>query len=217
MLLKMSKNQKNYSPLIIPIDKAFCELSEREAQEYFEWFLDHIDERSEYLRSKVAERLNISIETINYSFESLKLIWKWFLLVAEVSKTPNPILKKLEKSLRGSPRSFVDHMLEQSKEELSVFTEYVLRDIGMYLGKVFISNYPILKWTYRVSPRSDVHCNLPLIVGFIDNSYSKPFHPELEPIDLARTPAMNLFDNTQKESDLFEWCKKWEKWVPVNK
>lgn len=212
--MKLSKNQKNYEPLIIPINKAFHELTKGEAQEYFDWYLNHIDARSEYLRSKVANGLDIPIETLDFSFESLKLVWKWFLQVAEISMTPKSLLKKIEKSLSGQPQSYINHMLEQSKEELSVFTEYVLRDIGMYLGEVFEGNYPQLKWTYKISPQSDVHVNQPIIIWFIDETYTKPFYPELEPIDLARTPAMNLFDNTQRENDLFEWSKKWEQWIP---
>lgn len=141
-------------------------------------------------------------------------MWKWFLQVAEISITPKSLLKKIEKSLSGQPQSYINHMLEQSKEELSVFTEYVLRDIGMYLGKVFEGNYPQLKLTYKISPQSDVHVNQPIIIGFIDETHTKPFYPELEPIDLARTPAMNLFDNIQRENDLFEWSKKWEQWIP---
>ena len=107
-------------------------------------------------------------------------------------------------------------MVEQSEDELSVFTEYVLRDIGMYIAKMFMSNYPILQWSIKRSPKNYVYKNLPIIVGFVDDNpnYPAPFHPKLEPIDVARTPAMKLFDNSQKIDDLYIVCKRWVEWVP---
>ncbi len=214
--MKFSEKQMNYEPLIIPLNKSFMYLSKKESQEYFDWFISHIDERSEYLRQKISNDLNISIEVLNYSLDSLIPIWKWFLQVAEISKTSKKDLKQLEKSLTRQQQSLIKHIEEASEDELSVFTEYVLRDIGMYLAKMFISNYPILKWTIKRSPKTYVHVNVPLIVGFVDDnpSYPKPFHPDLEPIDLARTPAMNLFSKTQQDDDLYNVCKKWIQWIP---
>jgi len=214
--LKKNDNMKTYLPLPIPVDKPFPELNKKEAKNYFDWFLAHLDERADYLREKISSSLNISEEQLDYSLDSFKPIWKWFLQVAEISKTPPKILKQLEKSLSGQPRSFISHMLNQSSKELSVFTEYVLRDIGMYIGKTFILNFSSLKWTIKHAPKSYVHVNVPLIVGFVDDNeeYPKPFYPDMDPIDIARTPAMNLFDNTQSEADLYNLCMKWVQWIP---
>lgn len=137
--MEMSENQKNYIPLIAPLKKSIQELSKRESREYFEWFVSHIDERADYLKEKVSNGLNIPIESLDFSLESLKAIWEWFLSVAEVSKTSKDDLKRLERSLTGHPQSFIDSILEQSKERLNVFTEYVLRDVGMYVAKMFTS------------------------------------------------------------------------------
>ena len=57
--MKMSENQKKYVPLIISVDKPFEELSKTEAKAYFDWFISHVDERSEYIRQKVSEGLNM--------------------------------------------------------------------------------------------------------------------------------------------------------------
>lgn len=37
--MRISKNQKNYIPLIIPVDKPFERLSKSEAKAYFDWFI----------------------------------------------------------------------------------------------------------------------------------------------------------------------------------
>ena len=138
---------------------------------------------------------------------------------AKLDKTPESELDKIRKGLLGQPQSFIDHMVEMARVELSIRTEYILRDIGMYIGKMFISNYESLKWTIRYKPKSYIYVNVPIIVGFVDDKpeYPKPFHPDLEPIDLARTPAMKIFDGTQKENDLYERCREWMSIIPVNK
>lgn len=84
--MKLSKRQKNYLSLVPPPNKPFADMSEEEAQDYFDWFISHIDERADYLRSTVSNRLGIPIENLDYSLGSMKPIWKWFLQVAEVDK-----------------------------------------------------------------------------------------------------------------------------------
>lgn len=86
--MKMYENQKNYQPLIILIDKPFEKLSKQESQKHFDWFVSHVHERSDYIRQKVSQGLGISIETLDFSMDSLIPIWKWFLQVAEITKTP---------------------------------------------------------------------------------------------------------------------------------
>ena len=81
--MKISENQKKYIPLIIPVDKPFEELSKAEAKAYFDWFISHVDERSEYIKQKVSEGLNMPIGSLDFSIESLIFIWRWFLKIAE--------------------------------------------------------------------------------------------------------------------------------------
>lgn len=218
--MKLTENMKNYEPLLIPIGKPPIEFSKAETKEYFDWFLAQIDERADYLRGKVSAGLGVMIDQLDFSFESLKLIWKWFLQVAEVTEKPKEVLKQLKKTLKGEPQSVINYTLSQEKEELSVFTEYVLRDIGMYLSKAFIHNYPILEWVIKTKPKNYVHVNEPLLVGFIDDNptYPKPFYPDLEPIDLARTPAMNLLRGIKSnENDLYDVCMQYIQWIPKEK
>lgn len=211
----MTKKKNYYTTLLIPLDKPFYELSKDEAREYFEWFISNIDERSDYLRAKVSDNLNVPIDCLDFSLDSLKIIWKWFLQVAEVSKTSKRALKKLKKSLIGQSKSFINNFLKQCENELSSDTEYILRDIGMYLARIFVGNYSCLKWTIRYTSESYVYVNVPLITGFVDDNpnYPKPFSLELEPIELARISAMNLFDNTQNENDLYNRCLQWSKLI----
>ena len=196
--LKITKNMKNYDPLVIPLNKPIEELTLKETREYFEWYLSHIDERSDYLREKVSQGLNISVDQLDFSFESLKLIWKWFLEVAELEKTSFDFFKK------------------NQQKDFSVFTHYVIRDIAMYVGKLFTMYSPIIKWTFITKPKSYVYVNEPILIGFIDDDpdYPKPFHPDLNPLALVHICALSIMDNEQMENDLFDDCLRWKNWIP---
>ena len=193
--MKIFKRRTEYKPLIIQADKPFQEMTKKEADAYSEWFLSKIDERSDYLREIVSEGLHIDIKQLDFTLDSTLLIWKWFLKEAKLAKTPQSELNKIREGLRGMPQSFIDHMVEMARVELSIRTEYILRDIGMYLGKMFISNYESLRWTIKYKPKSYIYVNVPIIVWFVDDKpeYPKPFRPDLDPIHLARIPAMNIF------------------------
>ena len=207
--MRYTKNMKTYEPLIIPLNKPFEDLTNKEAKDYFDWYMDHIDERSEYLRNKVSASLSISIDQLDYSLNSLIPVWKWFLGVAEIknsfflaNKIQNRALKKL--------------FYKEGESPFSVFTQYVLRDIAMYISKVFTHNYSKVTPTFKTSPKNYVYVNEPLLIGFIDDNpeYPKPFHPDLNPQSLVEICALSILDNTQHENDLLNDCLRWVNWIP---
>lgn len=188
--MRINKKLYDYVPLIPTIHKQPIDFTKKETKEYYEWFMIHIDERSDYLRNRVARDLHVPLELLNYSFYSLKLIWRWFLSVADLDQT--------------------------SGLGLSVFSYYVVRDIGMYVGKVFTKNYSIITWTVKTKPKNYISVNEPLLMGFIDDnpSYPKPFHPDFEPIGCVYSCALNMIDKTCHEDDLYNMCMKFCSWIP---
>lgn len=212
------KNGTTYEPLILPFNKSPEQFTDNEAVEYFDWFISNIDERSDYLRRIVAESLSISINHLDYTASSLVPIWKWFLSVAEIRKTSMWDQMRFAWSLRGNTASFIKAMTAGNNTELSILTEYILRDIGMYISKVLMLPNATLRWTIFHEPKSDANVNIPLISGFVDNNpdYPMPFYPLLDPVDLARTPAMKLFEGTASEVDLMNRCNEWLNLIPVD-
>ena len=75
-----------------------------------------MDERSDYLRQKVSEGLNIPIESLDFSIESLIFIWRWFLKIVELKKTPRSVLRGLRKELKanGEPKEFIKDMIDNA-------------------------------------------------------------------------------------------------------
>lgn len=217
--MKISESQKEYRPLIIPIDKPFEELNKAEAKMYFDWFISHVDERSEYIRQKVSGGLDMPIELLDYSLESLIFIWRWFLKIVELQKTPKTVLNEIRRELKanGEPKEFIEDMVREHSVELSIFSRYVIRDIGMYVGKMFVTNFQTLRWDYHTDTKKDSFANIPQIFGFVDTSYTPPFEEQFEPIHYSEMQASNLFDNSQDENDLYNICMRWVQWVPKAK
>lgn len=214
--MKISENQKKYIPLLIPINKPFEKLSKTEAKTYFDWFISHVDERSEYIRQKVSEGLNMPIGALDFSIESLIFIWRWFLKIAELKRTPKAVLKDIRKELKanGEPKEIIEDIVREHSVELSVFSRYVIRDIGMYVGKMFVTNFQTLRWDYHTDTKKDSFANMPQIFGFVNLNYNPPFEEQFEPILRIEMEASNLFDNSQNENDLYNMCMRWVQSIP---
>ena len=209
------KNPLNYEICIPPLSKPFHLLTHREAEAYFQWHLSHLDERIDYLSTTVSNFLGIPKLKIDYSPNSLVLVWAWFLSVAKTERTPEEHLIKLEKQFAIDSEPFKTYLLDQSKEQFSLETEFILRDIGMYLGEVFTKNEPVIYWTYYDKPKSDFFVNMPVLFGFEDPNFVPPFKMEFEPTHMARVQAANIWDNTQRKEDLFNiYCKWASNYIP---
>ena len=137
------------------------------------------------------------------------MVWRWFLKTARVEKKPkgNGIDIKRGREPIGE--------LFGIREQFSVSTQYILRDIGMYLGKVFTANYPGITWDYYTIPKEDMFVNQPQLFGFVDQNYSPPFKPSFQPIYMAEVQAAKVFTKRQKEADLYDLFTTWEKNIPM--
>ena len=203
----------NYSPPQKKVIFDFYDIPMQEAKEYYDWYISSIDERSDYLRRVVAEQLSISITELDYSEESMKVIWRWFLRIAKTKKNPKycgitasfsgPFY---ETAMREPERIFVDE------------TIWIIGDIGMYVAKAFMSHYSVLTWRMPTKPKNYIRVKAPVISGFVDDNpkYPKPFYPEFSPISFVAGPANKIFDNMQQPDDLYISFVKWQSWFPQN-
>lgn len=181
----------NYDILIPKLDKSIFQLNEAEAEEYFRWYMEQIPGRVAYVSKVCARELHIPEEKLDCSPESLVLLWKWFRRRAKTERIPHI---GEEKSAAGI--AFVGN------RQLTLETEYILRDVGMYLGETFRKNNPQIYWTYYTKPRRDFFVNHPLLKGFVDRTFDKPFEASFEPIHMAHVQASKILKNTSRDTDL---------------
>lgn len=195
-----------YNILIPPINKPFAEFTLKETECYFQWHINHIDERVIYLS-------DFSGITLDYTVESLVDIWRWFLEIAEIEKTPKRKINELEKQLGKIPKEIADTILTEQKEHFTLQTEYIIRDIAMYFGQVYVKNNPSISWGYHTDINKDSFANMPLLVGFEDRDFNPPFKVEFEPIFIVHGIACNIFDKEQNTTDLKEMYLNWQRMV----
>lgn len=191
----------NYDILIPQLGKSIFQLNSKEAAEYFEWFMARVPERVAYVSKVCAAELGIPEEKMDCSPESLLLLWKWFRRRAKTE----PVIPE---DTRKSGKKFPDNVWN-NKRQLTLETEYILRDIGMYFGETFRKNVPGIYWTYYTKPRRDFFVNHPLLNGFVDRTFDKPFAACFEPIHMAHVQAAKLLDKTSKDTDLLRIYNIW--------
>lgn len=209
---------QKYQPLIPPVQKAPICFSAAETEEYWDWYMDHLDERCEYLRCLIAEDSRISLESLDYSMDSLLLVWKWFLSRAKVvrKKLPRPYEKVsiISQETGGKP---VKKTLKYD-EFFDIKTEMMIRDIGMYVGKMFVSNYPDrIRWNVVRKPKNYIHVNEPLLQGFVQRNEGakiNPFYPDFEPIHMTHVQAAGIFEGKARMDDMYNLCRMWSEWIP---
>lgn len=190
-----------YDILIPKLDKSIYKLTEKEAAAYFEWFMDQVPERVAYVSQVCAKELHISVKRMDCSPKSLVLLWKWFRKRAE---TEPVILTEEEKKQPG----YGDGMF-RNERQLTLETEYILRDIGMYLGETFRKNHPQIYWTYYTEPKRDFFANHPLLKGFVDMTTGVPFYAEFEPIHMAGVQASKILSKKSEDTDLLHIYTIW--------
>lgn len=86
-----------------------------------------------------------------------------------------------------------------------------MRDIGIYFGQVFLNNHSNIKWGFYTKPKTDFFVNLPVLLGFEDRSFQHSFKLNFEPTHMVCVQAANIFDDTQKETDLYDLYLNWTK------
>ena len=143
----------SYEICIPPLKKPFSRLTHQETEEYFQWHLSHLSERISYLSSVVSNSLAIHQSELDLSPGSLLPLWSWFLAVAELEPTPMARLMELDQQYHTHLEQIRAYLLDQSQDQFSLETEFILRDVGMYLGQVFTKNEPGIYWSYYEKPQ----------------------------------------------------------------
>ena len=184
-----------YDILIPKLEKNIFQLNEQEAAEYFDWYMQMVPERVAYVSQVCAKELHIPVEKMNCSPDSLLLLWKWFRKRAKTERVPKQERNK--------------NSFWKDDRQLTLETEYILRDVGMYFGETFRKNHPDIYWTYYTKPKRDFFVNHPLLKGFVDTTFGHPFEACLEPIHYAGVQASKLLRNASTDQDLFNIYKIW--------
>ena len=145
--------------------------------------------------------------------DRLTYIWKWFLNVAEIEEKRSKKIKRTPFKVQNRKKQFQYEFENLDSKKLSLQTEYILRDIGMYIGQMFVDYHSQIYWDFYTEPRTDFFVNKPLLLGFKDKEFMPPFSMEFEPIHMVGVQAAKLLDGTQKETDLLYLYEQWSRFI----
>lgn len=163
------------------------------------------------LRRAVSEQTGEPLVALDFSAESLRIIWAWFLRTAQTAR--NPRYRGVTALFSGA---FRDAAMREPERVFTEETNAIIGDIGMYIAKALTACNPALSFTMPTRPRNYIRAKAPVIVGFIDDNpaYPKPFHPELAPSAFVAGVAHRIFENRQRPDDLYDEWMKWARWIP---
>ena len=189
----------------------FIDMPMEEARAYYEWYTASLGARSEVLRRAVSEQTGEPLTALDFSAESLRIIWAWFLRPAQTAR--NPRYRGVTALFSGA---FRDAAMREPERVFTEETNAIIGDIGMYIAKALTVRYPALSFAMLTKPRNYIRVKAPVIVGFIDDNpaYPKPFHPELAPSAFVAGVAQRIFENRQRPDDLYDEWMKWARWIP---
>ena len=149
--------------------KDFDKMKKKEAEKYFNWYINEINNRILYLKTYMQK--DIEGESIfDYTPESLIPLWEWFQTKIEFEEmTENEIQQELE----DSPNRLKFLVLED-KRKISLNTLSIATDVANYFAEVFRKNNPSIYWGFFTKPKNRISVNEPVLLGFIGNDDLNP-------------------------------------------
>ncbi len=201
---KISDYEILLPPYKLDYDSWTCD----EAQAYLDWFVSQCRDRAAYVFCRAVPR---SGATLKLSPDVLEQVWTWFLRTAEIEAVPQQEQDIQRVKFGHFGESFI------SKVRLSIRTEYIIRDIAMLMSLVFTANHRCLYWGFDAKPKRYIFYNHPVLKGFLDTRYAKPFAPVFEPVHMVGVQAAKYLDGTGRNDDLINLYQHWEQHIPTSK
>lgn len=185
-----------------PIEKGdFLTFTKKEAETYFNWYVEHIDERIEYLMEYIRSQ-GESIK-LDFSVNSLVEIWNWYVKQIKVERYTQDELEEMAKEY---PEWIREEIMSDDRK-LSYETLAICGDVAIYFAEVIRRhNENDISWGFFTRPKNMYSVNEPVLLGFIGNQNLNPrgtvYHCTLHYID------------DEKRFNLYEMYRVWEEDIP---
>lgn len=176
--------------------KPFKDMSKKEAEAHFAWYVNEIPSRLDLLEKTFREMSNEDKSILEYTPESLTKLWQWYINNFEIEEKSDE-LKKLE---MGKYPEWV--RINLSSQKISIGWMAVAMDIAIYFSEVFIKEHETIKWGIVSKPKSLPYINKPVLVGFKGGL-------DLDSTNLVRVLTSKLVDGDKDEDSLLKVYRTW--------
>lgn len=186
-----------------PIEEGdFLTFTKKEAEIYFNWYVEHIGDRIRYL-SKYVHFQCQSIE-LDFSINSLITIWNWYVKQIEVEKYTQDELEEIAKKY---PKWICKEIMSD-ETKLSYKTLAICSDVAIYFAEVFRKhNKRDISWGFFTSPKTYDSVNEPVLLGFIGNQ-------NLNPRRMVYHCTLHYIEG-DKGFDLYEMYRVWKEDIRI--
>lgn len=177
----------------------FKEMTKKEAQQNFDWFISQIPNRINLLKTMVEYTKYKSSERLDLSEESLIDIWSWFIPHVKTVQRSSEEMKNL---LKGVPDGLHSSIIENQSYTLSKETKILVVDVAIYFAEVFTHSCPTIKWGFITKPKSFLHVNKPVLLGFK--------YDELDPVQIVYNLTSRVSDGNKEIKQLQRLFHIWK-------
>lgn len=220
---------------LIPFD----DMTKKEAQQYFDWFVSRIPENLAQLRGAVDET-GYDSSRLDYSDESLVYLCRWFLENAEIIDVPEEEIRARSAKIAGmlsdiavakggvvtetTQKSFFDHLYSQEpRKKITPLWHYIAIDIGIYYGECLLTRYRDkgLYYGFVTKPKKYIYLHKPVIRGIWQRAKNFDEHIETgevyegdaDPIAAGKTLILDRITGDLNEKTLLELFRKRERLI----
>jgi hypothetical protein len=183
----------SYKIIQPPFTLKFREMSKQELKSYYIWFFEVMPERINELASAVQSSQGFEAWLPDNTPTSLELLGKWFATQVEIRSRNYEEIESIRASL-SFPINIPDKQLTNKTFSLAM-------DIGMYLGGVFLSQYPSLKWGQLFGNKKLAEYGCPVLLGF--------GHVPMDPVWIMVMLAYGIADGKKTGNRLKEIYEYW--------
>jgi hypothetical protein len=148
----------HYEIIQPPFELKFREMPKKQLEAYREWFHTIMPDRLAALATAVKDTPRFQSWASDLSPDSLGPLGDWF--SQQVETRPRSLKEKEEIESR------LTFPIDVPNEELTVRTFSLAMDIGMYFGRVVLTNLPGTRWDQPLKNLKFVDYGQPVIMGF---------------------------------------------------
>jgi len=180
--------------------KPFKDMTKKEAQSHFDWYVGEIPNRVELLKNAYSATSGIDKADLDYSSESLIKLWQWYINNADVEEKSEEA-KNLE--IEQYPEWIQKNL---SNKKISIGWMSIAMDIAIYFAECFIKEYSNIVWSFVSKPKSLAYINKPVLVGFKNGL-------DLDSTNIVRVLTSKIVDGEKDSNALLKIYKTWSEKV----